>query len=158
MTFIAGPYTVTYGGSSLGIVEDAPALEVVSSYDPITGDNLGDALQDGVYRGGNCFVDLVLQEYDAAGALAAFWPWNGTLGRVGQPGVLLSSFSASLVFTAVAGTTASANPATLTSTNAVLAPGFPVRLLFGSRLRNVPIRFQLLPYDSGGNNVWFTTT
>lgn len=161
MGFIAGPYTVTYNAKALGIVEDAPALEFTNSVDRITGDNLGDSLQDGVYRGGNCFIDMVLQEFNAAGALEAFWPWSDDAGEVGIIGKLLNDFDAALVLTAVAGTSAAAvgGWSPFTATHAVLAPGFPIRLLFGSRLRNVPIRFQLLPYDSGGgNNVWFIPT
>ena len=157
MAFIAGPYTVTYGGNALGVIEDAPALEMTASVDPISGDNLGDSIQDGVYRGGNLYFDMVLQEYNAAGAAAAFWPY-GALGVMGQVGRLLTAVDAALVLTAVAGTSASATPATITATNAVLAPNFPVRLLFGSRLRNVPIRFQLLPYTDSGAIKWFVTT
>ena len=159
MAFIAGPYTVTYNSLALGILEDAPSLEMTGSVDPIVGDNYGDSVQDGVYRGGNLFFDMVLQEYNAAGAAAAFWPY-AALGTMGQVGRMISSMAQGLVFTAVAGTTASALPATITAPNTILAPNFPVRLLFGSRLRNVPLRFQCLPYyDSGATaNRWFVTT
>lgn len=164
MTLIAGPYTVTYNSQVLGIIEDAWSLEITPSVDSIQGDNLGDSVQDGVYRGGNCFLDFVLQEFDAAAARLAFWPYNSIFGDVGQVGTLQSSFAKTLVLTAVAGTTAfTEGPKTITSTdNCVLAANFPIRMLFGSRLRSVPIRFQLLPYDhthSGGTAqpVFFVT-
>ena len=151
MSFIAGPYTVTYNALALGIMQDAPSIEITSAADEIIGDNLGDTVQDGVYRGGNCFVDLVLQEFDAAGAAGAFAPF-ADWGKVGQPGKLLSSFAKALVFTAVAGTTST--PATVTANKAILAPGFPVRMLYGTRLKNVPLRFQLLP--NGSPEEWFS--
>jgi len=160
MTFIAGPYTMTYNSLSLGIIEDAIRLEITPSEDGIQGDNLGDTIQDGVYRGGNCYIDIVMQEYNAAGALAAFAPWHATFGNIGQVGILKSSLAQTLVLTAVAGTGAATNIATLTSTKAVLAPNFPVSMLLGSRLRNVPLRLQLLPYNAGSPAapVFFTTT
>lgn len=147
MSFIAGPYTVTYDSNTIGIVEDAPSFEVTPAIDPIVGDNMGDSVQDGVYRGGNFFVDMVLQEYNQAGGKAAFWPYHATFGVIGVLGTLLSSYAKALVFTAVAGTTAT--PSTVTFTKAVLAPGFPVRTLWGTRLRNVPIRLQALPFNGG---------
>lgn len=153
MSFIAGPYTVTYNSNSLGVIEDAPQIEVTPSVDGIVGDNYADSIQDGVYRGGNMYCDMVLQEYNAAGALAAFWPFADAFGKLGQVGTLLSSFAAALVFTAVTGTTAT--PATVTADKAVLAPNFPIRLLFGSRLRNVPLRFQFLPYLDTGVDYFF---
>jgi hypothetical protein len=158
MSFISGPYTLTYGASPLGIIEDAASLEITPSEDGIQGDNYGDSIQDGVYRGGNCYLDLVLQEYNAAGALSAFWPFHATFGHMGQVGTLKSSFAAALVLTAVSGTPAASAPATLTANKAVLAPNFPLRLLFGSRLRNVPLRFQFLPYLVTSAPAWFTTT
>lgn len=153
MSFIAGHYTVTYNAQTLGIVEDAIQLEITPAVDPIVGDNYGASVQDGVYRGGNCFIDMVLQEFNATGALDAFWPFADTFGKLGVVGTLLSSFAAALVLTAVSGTTAT--PATLTADKAVLAPNFPIRTLWGTRLRNVPIRFQLLPYLDTGVDYFF---
>lgn len=153
MSFIAGPYTLTYNAQTLGIVEDAINMELTPVVDPIVGDNLGGSIQDGVYRGGNMYLDMVLQEYNAAGALAAFWPYADAYGKIGTPGVLLSGVAKALVLTAVAGTTAT--PATITANKAVLAPNFPVRMLFGSRLRNVPLRFQLLPFLDTAVNYWW---
>ncbi len=158
MAYIAGPYVWTYGGAALGSMEQTPILEWVPSQESIVSDQYGDTIIDGIYRGGNMYMTLVLNEYNAAGALAAFHPQSATLGAVGTPGVLMSTFSAALVGTAIAGTNASTNPATWTATGAVLAPGNNIQLLFGTRKRNVPIRFILFPFSSGGNQVFFTTT
>jgi len=143
-TFIAGAYTWTLGGNALGVVEDACQMEVTPVVDPIVGDDLGATIQDGVYRGGNCYISMVLQQYDAAGGRAAFWPYADTFGKVGTVGALLSSFAAALVGTKVAGPNAS--PSNITATYAVLAPGHPISMLFGSRHRNIPVRFLLLPF------------
>lgn len=141
---VVGPYTVTYGGSDLGILEDAAQIEFTPASDLITGDNLGDTPQDGVYRGISAFfVSMVLQQYNAPGAASAFWPWSSTLWDVGLVGKLMKSFGAALVLTAVSGTTAT--PTTITMDEAILAPGVPIQMLFGNRLRNVPLRFLILP-------------
>lgn len=153
MTFIAGPYTVTYNGNSLGILEDAAPLDMLNSQIEITGDNEGDTIQDTILRGNRVYMDMVLQEYDAAGAAAAFWPWNAAVGTLGQAGRLGSSIAQALVLTAVAGTTAT--PASLTFSKALLAPNFNVRTLFGTRLRQVPIRFMFLPFTHSAAKKFF---
>ena len=158
MTFVAGPYTSTLAASALGITENGFELTHRDEADIIRGDNLGQTDQDWVYRGGQTLLNTVLQEYDAAGALAAFWPYHATFGRHGQAGVLGSSVAAALVLTAVAGTTASAAPATLTITLAALDPGFDWRMLFAARLRNVPLRMKALPNNNAGVITWFTST
>jgi len=156
MTFIAGPYTWTFNSNSLGIMEDAPALEHTNAGANISGDNLGDSIQDSVYRGGNLFVNVVLQEWDLTACQEAFAPWAtaGDKGLVGQPGKLFSSWAAPLIGTVVTGTTAT--PALVNFKKAVIAPGFSVQQLLGTRLRQLPIRFLILPYaDASGVNRWY---
>jgi hypothetical protein len=158
MAFIAGPYTWTLGSVSgplgavfpLGTIEDAPSLELPNNnVDPIRGDNLGDATQDGVFRAGDCFLNLVLQEYNALGAKYAFAPYAVEFGMVGCVGSLMSEYADELIGTPLSpGCTLGAEATkTFLGYRAVLAPGFPIRLLMGSRLRNVPLRFQLLPFE-----------
>jgi len=153
MTFVAGPYTVTYDGDSLGILEDAAPLDILNSQIEITGDNEGDTIQDTITRGNRLYLEMVLQEFDAAGAAAAFWPWSATFGVLGQVGRLGTGIALPLVLTAVAGTTAT--PATITCSKALLAPNFNVRTLIGTRLRQVPIRFLLFPYTHSGAKKFF---
>lgn len=155
MTFIAGPYTATYNGQTIGIVQDGFELEIATEVEKITGDNLGSSVQDGVYLGGNAYISCVLEEFDATGVLAAFWPYAASFGLMGQVGTLLTAYDAALVLTKISGTNAS--PTSLTAAQAILAPNYPLRMLFGSRLRRVPIQFQLLPYVSTGTR-WFSTT
>lgn len=157
---ISGPYTVTWGGVTLGITEDGLELEHVGYAEPVRGDNLGDSKQDGVYRGGDVFINFVLQEYSktlvANGHTVAPWhPYHATYGRVGQVGVLQSNQAAQLLFSAVAGTPAANNPAAVRVYSAILAENFPIRLLFASRHRKIPMRMQALPDDYPGFAAWY---
>lgn len=155
LTAIAGPYTATWGNPALniGITEDGFETEETHFSEPIRGDNLGDTLQDEVLRGGDVFVNFILQEYGNAklalgnggGIGPIFHPHNTTLGKIGQVGRLGTSIAAPLVLTAVAGTPAAANPATITFSLATLASNFPIRLLYASRHRKVPMRMVSYP-------------
>ncbi len=175
--FIAGPYSLqmnvsehaaSASFSTLGIIEDAPRVEFTNSSTPIVGDNLGDAVQDMVYRGGNMYIDLVLQQANLDAVKKAFWPYangSGTYGEFGEMGVvgqIMGTRARSIHFTEINSTT-TATPTTIAFDYTVLAPGFPLAMLFGSRLRNVPLRLQCLPYrvdNAAGNderNVYFRT-
>ncbi|OGT57668.1 MAG: hypothetical protein A3E01_02720 [Gammaproteobacteria bacterium RIFCSPHIGHO2_12_FULL_63_22] len=154
MSFIAGAYTVTYNALALGQARDGYRLRVSPAVEEITGDNYGDTVQDGVYRGGSCFLQMDLLEYNAAAIQTAMWPY-GTFGTLGVIGRLQTALAKQIVMTAVAGTPAASTPATVTFARAILAPGQQTELLFAPRLRIVPIMFQILP-DGSGN--WFTTT
>lgn len=156
MSFIAGPSTSTYDTSTLGQIEDGYDLEWVTFADEIRGDNFAQALQEIIYRGTDAAINYIMLEYNQAGAQKAFWPYHATFGTMGQVGRIVASgigasaaLAKSLVLTAVAGTTAAAVPATLTGARTILAPGFPIRTLFGNRLRRLPLRQILLPDSSG---------
>lgn len=135
-----------------------PTLEGVNKQEPIgRTDAYGDTTIDTIYKGGDWFASMTCMEYKA-GPIAALWPF-GTLGLMGVIGRLGYGISTALVLTAIAGTPAASSPASLTATRAILAPGFNTRLLFGPKLRTVPLRFQLLPYLVGGTSPgWFSTT
>lgn len=169
--FIAGPYYWTFNGRAFGVTEDGFNLGITNFGDAIRGDNLGDSLQDYVYRGGDVDVSGVCQEWDVAiagvsgaGAVtnsycaSIFWPWY-TLGGTGQIGRLASLVAAPLIGTPAPGTTAaSASIKNLTITYAVIPPNFNSAHLFAARHRNFPIRLQALPYPilDSGSETWFT--
>lgn len=155
MGVIAGPYISTHDGNDFGFIEDGFDVEFsADGKDLITGDNLGGSVQDGVYRGGQCFVSFTMMEYDKAEVRAMLWPY-GVLGEVGQVGRLDTNLAAALVLTNIAGTPAFGNPTSFTANKAILAENFPVRLLFASRARRMPIRLRLLPFDDSGTTRWF---
>lgn len=158
MSFIAGAYQVQWNSQTLGQMKNGFEMEEPGTgpAEMITGDNLGPYCdQDGVFLPGNCYVSCEALEYDAAGLRALLSAYaGGVAGRVGTPGVLLSTADQSLVLTKISGT--GALPATTRTFGAVtLAPNFPIRYLMSPRHRTVPIRFQCFPYSSGGNTVYF---
>jgi hypothetical protein len=160
-TLIAGGYTATWNSVALGVFEgDAglPTVEHTASAEEIGNTSAyGKSVIDAVYQGANWFSAFTCIEYKA-GPIAAFWPYSATLGVMGTIGVLLYSISQALVLTAIAGTSASATPATLTAAKAILQPGFTGRLNYGPTLRRVPLRFRLFPYITASTVVWFVQT
>lgn len=136
-----------------------PTIEHSSKAEPIANtDAYGKTTIDAIYQGADYFASMTCLEYKA-GSTAAWWPFSATKGVMGVIGRLYYTMSLPLVLTAVAGTPAATSPATLTATRAILAPGFGTRILFGPTVRNVPLRFQLFPYLTGGTTPgWYTET
>lgn len=157
MSFIAGGFTATYGGSALGTIRNGFTLEWTGDEEIIRGDNLGTAAQDAVLIGQDVFVEFELAEWNAAGAQAAMWPWGGATGSGGTLGRLASDIDEQLILTAIAGTSSAAltGEDVYTFPKCKLAEGFPVRILLATRLRTVPLRFRVYPDAS---NVYFTLT
>ena len=167
--FIAGEYTCTYDGVTLGETESGFTLEVTYEYEQIIADNLGGSIQDGVYRGGQAYISATVMEPDKAAVLEAFTPHIGSagvtdLGKIresGNPiGKLATSFSKALVLTVVANTPASGagGIATVTASKACLAPNMPLSALFTTNSRRIPFRFQLYPFTDTGVEYWFKVT
>jgi hypothetical protein len=168
VSFIAGQYLVTFGDTTpvtLGQVNGGITIEHFMNKQLITGDNYGQTPQDAVNQGAECFMEFVCMEYDNNALHLAMWPYQtdlatppahapyGTLGVTGQTDVG-SGMATNLVLTAVTGTPArpviaSGTPSSITATRAVLAEGFPVRLLYAPALREIPLRFRLYPSSSG---------
>ncbi len=151
--FIAGRLTATYGGSTIGQVSNGFTIEHTPRKRLITGDVMGpDTPQDAVFLGHDVFIEFDLMDYDAAGVASAIWPYGalGTAPNVGRMDVASTLFAVLvLTDTGVAAVPAENKPHTLTADRAILAPGFPVRLLFAPDLREIPIRMQLYPNTAG---------
>jgi hypothetical protein len=160
-TLVVGPYTATWNSVALGVFEgDAglPSLEHQAAGEDVGNTSAyGRTVIDSVYLGANWFSSFTCIEYKA-GPISAFWPYHATLGRLGTIGVLLYTLSQALVLTAVAGTSAATAPATLTASKSILLPGFTPRIMFGPKLRTVPLRMRLFPYDSAGAIIHFSQT
>lgn len=149
MSFICGKYSATLGAQALGQTADGYRVSHQLFKRLITGDNFADAPQDAILRGAEMFVAARLIEYNAAGALNAFWPLAATIYDMGVIGRLDTAVADSLVLTALAATPAAAAPATATFLLTTLAEGFPVELLFAPDLREVPLRLRVYPSASG---------
>lgn len=148
-SFVAGRYSSVLNSVDLGIAEDGYTLSASPKEQLINkSDAYGDTLIDTVLRG--CDWDAMLESLEyKAGPIAAIGQ-NAAIGVLGIIGRLGSSVAQAFVMTATAGTPAAAAPATLTAAGAKIHPSENVRLKFTSELRKVPIRFQFMPYDSGG--------
>lgn len=171
-TFIAGRYTGTYNAVDVGICKEGYELELDTELDDIgETDAWGGTVIDGIWRGGNCHLQFTSEEA-GAGALASFWPYGGALGSAGVLGILVdtaaatpfpmgqlaSNIALAMLLTVVAGTPAAASIATLTASKALLAKNYNGKLLFNSKLREVPVRLRCYPYTSGTVTQFFATT
>lgn len=159
-TFIAGAYSASYAAADVGVsrtgydLQHTPKAEMVDETDAY-----GLSTVDWIYRGGDAFVNFTSRAYKA-GSIAAFWPY-GALGVISTSAApiarLASAIAGAFVLSATANTPAATSPASLTANLALLAPNFDARLLYDSRLRDVPCRLQLLPFSSSGIK-WYTLT
>lgn len=161
-----GYYSATYtppGGSAtaLGLVKDVTRFRQEYAAQPIQADKYGDSLIDGVYRGANFYLYMVFLEWKTI-TKQVLWPFGTNWGDGGVRGRLLSSLAGQLVLTAQnsSGLTAyqTTGPRTLTAPYAILAPQQSTEVLFGNLTRDVPVLFQLLPYNDGTNDLHFTLT
>lgn len=150
MSFIAGKYSVTLGGSSVGQIQEGITLEHQVFKQLITGDNFAQTPQDAVFQGMAQFAQYTLLEYNATAARAAFYPYGSAwLTMDAVIGTLDSANASQLVLTALSGTPAASAPATATLPLAILAEGFPVGILMAPALRTIPIRQRVYPNSSG---------
>lgn len=159
-TFIAGRYSGAIAGADAGIAEQGYNLVITPEAERIAeSDAFGLSLIELVIRGVNVALIYDGLEYKGtvgtSGPLGAIWPWGTTFGTYGTIGRLGSALAYSVILTATAGTPAASTPATLTCPRAIISPGNQIALLFNSKLRKVPIRFDCMPNDS---SVWFSTT
>ena len=165
---ISGPYAGQWSEEFLGVTEDGYELEHTFYSEPIRGDNMGDSIQDEVHRGADVYVNFTAMEFGQHAVVqctgqagsSPFWPTgssgfnpvatNGTVGVVGDS---RGEYSDVLILTAMALTPAAANPATITFPNAILAANFPIRTLYASRVRRIPMRMICYPFAGGVGSV-----
>ena len=161
---ISGPYTGAYSSEYLGGTEDGFELEHTFYSEPVRGDNLGDSIQDEVHRGVDVYVNFTCVEFGKAAVVqnagqagsSPFWPTGvsgfnavGAAGQIGVVGDSRGEYADNLVLTAVANTPAAATPASITFWNAILATNFPIRILYASRVRRIPMRMIAYPFAGG---------
>jgi hypothetical protein len=156
--FIAGNYTWTYNSKALGQTRDGFRMSHSFFKRLITGDLGGQTPQDAVYQGREQTSSFTLIEADKAGILDLIDPYAGTVGTPwtlgviglldvqGAGGVSPVSRCKSLVGTAVSGTSAYTDmQVTITLPLSILREGFPVEVLLGPDLREVPIQMRHYP-------------
>lgn len=161
-TLIAGPYTASYNSVDVGFTLDGFRYSQEYSGEMINQSDLfGDMLIDIIYRGGNAKMSYTSRSYKA-GSVTPFWPW-GALGVMFTSAAPIArkarDVAAAFVMTSTANTPAAASPATATASKSILAPNTNGELLFDSKVRNVPVVLQLLPYEgAAGTAVVMTIT
>lgn len=158
-TFAPGYYAMTYDGADCGLVEGVRRLRRKSKGQPISADKWGDTVIDGVYRGGDCFLQVTFKEWTST-VRGILWPYDADFGDIGQCGRLWSDLAKAIVLTAQSGSPAATNgPATITANLAMIAEENDIEISLGNEQRDVSVLFRLLPYNiSTGREAWFTVT
>lgn len=158
MSFIAGQYTATFDGATVGQIATGITLDHNFFKQLITGDNFAETPQDAVFRGAAVFGQYTLLEYNATSARKCFWPYgsaylnmNTVIGTLDVDLANSQGNSKQLVMTVKVNTPADVSdaPNTVTVPYAILAEGFNVGILFAPELRVVPIRQRFYPNASG---------
>jgi len=162
---LAGPYTATYahpGQSSapLGTISEGGVTEIREhSIEDIIGDQYGDIVLDGIYLGGNHFLEFSLEEANRNAVRGMAFPF-GTFpldNEAGLPGTLASSYAGELVLTPVAGTPSAAESFPVRTYGLVLLDNnHNVERSLQARHMVIPIRLRCYPYDDTGDTVWYT--
>lgn len=152
MGFVAGPYAwyvvkpgspaVTYG---LGIVSDAPRLREKPISEAIKADAAGGMTAEWLNLGKIATLDMVFAEYDNLGVAEILQTagGQGAAGALGCP--MVANFSRIIYALPLSAYITKHN--VFIARSAALSPDFPVELLMGSRLRQVPVQLTLYPYE-----------
>ncbi len=164
-TFVPGRYTATYNSVTLGIVENGYTLRYRFHERSINQtSHYGDSKIDGIYRGGDCFMVFTVKEW-TANIRAMLWPWvaQSTVadwGKFGQIAQLASAVAKVLVLTPQSSSPAdtAGAPLTFTANLSKFSPENDANILMGPDQRDVPIMLDLLPFNDGSVDRWFTIT
>jgi len=174
ITAISGPYYGSWNAEYMGVTEDGFEIEHTFYSEPVRGDNMGDTIQDEIHRGADVAVSMTLIEFAKAkvvnGSVPAgniYWPVAAP-GLVGVMGDVCTDMASSLLLTRVnIAAPNNANPTSITFGSSRLANNFPVRMLFASRLRRLPLRMIAYPIAGAGSgsassynaaSYWYTST
>lgn len=160
---VAGAYTGTLNSVALGIMNDDGFVLTFQPHADLINDTdqYRRTLIETIYAGIDWRLRYRTKEWNAGmqGAFAQYGaqgtnPAPGmSLGVIGRKG---SAISQALVLTAVAGTPAATSPATLTASQALLAPESNIDMKFTAAVREVPIEHVLLPYSTTTGGGTFT--
>ena len=139
MAKIAGHYTATWNGSSIGSTATGFALHETHHKEDVHSDDYGDAPIDGIQQGTECEITLDFIDYDLI--LAAEYAQNTQGSANPNVGHTLTSLAQALVLTPVAGTPAAS--LVWTFTKAIVISD--IETLLSAKLRQGPCRFKCYP-------------
>lgn len=154
MPYIAGHYTATWNGTSIGSTEDGYHIRALQHEEPVKDDAFGEAQADAVDAGTDFEIEFTAIEWTLIKAALEARGASGTsMGDVNaQVGVLLSTLGKSLVLTPASGTSAAASGNTLTATKAVLVGDYSWNDSY--QYRKIPAKFHLFPDVSLSNKAF----
>lgn len=164
-SFVAGAYTGTWNGTSIGLTKEGYRLRLQYGTDDIDStDAYGKTLIEQFFLSTSVAIGGIFMEYKA-GSVAPVTPWyplvaTGALD-LGIISRAASAIGKTLVLTSTTGTPSAASPASLTAAVAIQAKGFNVEMLYGPTHREIPFLFTIIPVttmDSGGGGAQFFTT
>ncbi len=166
---ISGPYVGTFDAKPFGVLNDDgyELIATIQGQEVSESDAYGLTLVEAIYRGQNWRIRLRGLEWFRAGLLDSLQMFgqqgaSGTLTPIlANIGNRWTAFTKSLVLSAIL-----ANPPTtpqsLTSTQAGVAPNSQSAMIMTSKVREMPMEFVLIPYQTVISSVTyavpFTTT
>lgn len=171
--FGVGDYTARYdtsgssgtpptGGSEvIGLVEGVKQFSRTSEGKDVRASLYGETVIDGIYRGGQQFVTMILKEWTNL-EKGILWPWGGSggasgvsdFGVVGPVGAMMSDWAGVLTLTAVPNTPAAGTDRNvITIHSAIIAAGHGFDIDLSADESNVPVVFRCFPVITGSPNV-----
>jgi hypothetical protein len=156
-TFVAGGYSMTWNGNSIGLantdgimVNDTPIKEIVKA--SLYGENLIDK----IYLGRKVTVMVKLIEW-TSNVRTLINPY-GTIGTAGQYSVTDTDYAKALVCTPLAGTTAAGATsfATMTFHSTIASDDNNIEWALKAGLREIPILFDCYYVDVAGTKKFYT--
>jgi hypothetical protein len=162
---IAGGYTSTYNAVAMGQQEDGFRIRQSFAKEEVRSNTYGESVIEGVYRGGNCYLQGVFIERASVLKVAAASPGNpysSAIGAMGLVGRLDFGLAQAVVLTAIASlSTASINGiASLTASCAIIDQNLSTEIVMANRASYLNLTFRLYPTGTNGSSdgVWFTVT
>lgn len=161
MPFITGRYTATWNALAVGQTREGYRISHQFMKRLIQGDKWGETAQDAIIRGMEVTVEMTLIEFDAAAVQTLINPYTtgyafAGIGKLDVGAGGSTAFVKPLVLTAME-TNPGPLPATITLHQTILHENFPVTLLQGPDLREVPIRLRAYPNASGTSSASFVS-
>lgn len=147
--FVAGPYSATYNGHTIGMTENGFNIRETVHEEVINTNDGGQTPIDAIQMGNDTIVEIDnYVEYDKIKAAIYSQIVQGQpLANVGK---LVSSLSAVLVLTPMLTTT----PPMSTYTFTLASVNGDIRTLLSSHLRKGPITFRVLPDPDISNKTY----
>lgn len=145
---VAGHYTATYNGASIGSTREGFTLGNRMHHQPVIDDSFGEMEADGVQQGCDTTLELDYIDYDLMQAALFAQTGGEGLGNA-KVGNLLSGLGKAIVLTPVAGTPAASQTTPVyTFPLATIVDDVPT--LLASKLRQGRVRFHVWPSLSTG--------